>query len=173
MQKKETETVINSAGTVGLHFRRIDVSARSALSAELAPDKCKGIYLYEFTDGTSYVGKSVDMVERYAQHLHEYRYRPDFTGAGIAAAYFANIDEVCDEAELDELEAAAEAEGRDLHNLLKVGRPGGNAGLLLNMDGEVNGAQETGKEQQGLQGEQAAEPQGLNQQARPRARATR
>ncbi len=122
-----------------LRFRRIDVSARSALSAELAPGERKGIYLYEFTDGTSYVGKSVDMVERYAQHLHEYRHRPDFAGVGIAAAYCASVDEDCGDAELDELEtsaiAAAEAEGRDLRNLLKVGRPGGSSGLLLDMDG--------------------------------------
>ena len=122
-----------------LYFHRIDVSARSALSAELAPDERKGIYRYEFTDGTWYVGKSVDMVERYAQHLHEYKHRPDFAGVGIAAAYFASVDAACGDAELDRLEtaaiAAAEAEGRDLRNLLKVGRPGGSAGLLLDMDG--------------------------------------
>ena len=125
--------------TTKLRFRRIDVSARSALSAELAPGERKGIYCYEFTDGTCYVGKSVDMVERYAQHLHEYRHRPDFAGVGIAAAYFASVGEDCGDAELDELEtsaiAAAEAEGRELRNLLKVGRPGGSSGLLLDMDG--------------------------------------
>ena len=122
-----------------LQFRRIDVSARSALSVELAPGERKGIYRYEFTDGTTYVGKSVDMVERYAQHLHEYRHRPDFAGVEVAAAYFASVDEDCGDAELDELEtsaiAAAEAEGCDLRNLLKVGRPGGSSGLLLDMDG--------------------------------------
>ena len=122
-----------------LRFRRIDVSARSALSAELAPGERKGIYCYEFTDGTCYVGKSVDMVERYAQHLHEYKHRPDFEGVGIATAYFAIVDAACDDAELDELEtiaiAAAEAKGCELRNLLKVGRPGGDAGLLLDMDG--------------------------------------
>lgn len=74
-----------------LIFRRIDVSVRSALSAELAPGERKGIYLYEFTDGTAYVGKSVDMVARHAQHLHEYKHRPDFDGVGIAAAYFASV----------------------------------------------------------------------------------
>lgn len=122
-----------------LIFRRIDVSARSALSAELAPGERKGIYLYEFTDGTAYVGKSVDMVVRHAQHLHEYKHRPDFDGVGIAAAYFASVGNGCGNAELDELETrailAAEAEGRDLRNLLKVGRPGGSAGLLLDVRG--------------------------------------
>ena len=44
-----------------LRFRRIDASARSVLSVGLASDERKGIYLYEFTDGTSYVGKSADM----------------------------------------------------------------------------------------------------------------
>ncbi len=115
------------------------MAARSALSAELAPGERKGIYLYEFTDGTAYVGKSVDMVERHAQHLHEYRHRPDFKGVGIAAAYFASVGADCGDAELDELEtaaiAAAEAEERDLRNLLKAGRPGGSAGLLLDVDG--------------------------------------
>ncbi len=122
-----------------LIFRRIDVSVRSALSAELAPGERKGIYLYEFTDGTAYVGKSVDMVARHAQHLHEYKHRPDFDGVDIAAAYFASVGDNCSDAELDELEtraiAAAEAEGRDLRNLLKVGRPGGSAGLLLDVRG--------------------------------------
>ena len=122
-----------------LCFRCIDVSARSALSAELAPGERKGIYRYKFTDGTWYVGKSVDMVERYAQHLHEYKHRPDFADVGIAAAYFASVDAACGDEELDRLETAAiadaEAEGRDLRNLLKVGRPGGSAGLLLDIDG--------------------------------------
>ena len=37
-----------------LCFRRIDASARSVLSAGLAPDERKGICLYEFTDNHDY-----------------------------------------------------------------------------------------------------------------------
>lgn len=64
----------------GLIFRRIDMSPRSVLSAELTPGRRKGIYFYVFDDGTAYVGKSVDMVGRYAQHMHEYKHRGDFDG---------------------------------------------------------------------------------------------
>ncbi len=60
-----------------LKFQRIDVSARSAAVGELAPDCRKGIYFYLFDDGSAYVGKSIDMVKRHAQHLHEYRHRDD------------------------------------------------------------------------------------------------
>lgn len=63
-----------------LIFRRSDVSPRSVLSAELTPSRRKGICPYVFDDGTAYVGKSVDMVGRYAQHMHEYRHREDFDG---------------------------------------------------------------------------------------------
>ncbi len=112
-----------------LAFRRIDVSARSVLAAELAPDCRKGIYFYVFNDGTAYVGKSVDMVERFAQHAHEYKHRGDFDGVGISKAYFASVGEDVDVDELDDLETdairRAEAAGYRLRNKLKCGRPGG------------------------------------------------
>lgn len=87
-----------------LIFQRIDVSARSALSAELVPGRRKGIYFYVFDDGIAYVGKSVDMVGRYAQHMPEYRHRGDFDGAEIEKAYFASVDDGTDAVVLDDLE---------------------------------------------------------------------
>ena len=90
-----------------LVFKRVDVSARSALSAELAPGRRKGIYFYVFDDGTAYDGKSVDMVERFVQHAHEYRHRGDFDGVEISRAYFASVGEDVDAVELDDLETDA------------------------------------------------------------------
>lgn len=120
-----------------LIFRRIDVSARSALSAELAPDRRRGIYFYVFDDGTAYVGKSVDMVGRYAQHAHEYRHRGDFEGVAIAEAYFACVDDQIDAQALDDLETEAirraEAAGYKLRNKLKCGRPGGDSDAILDL----------------------------------------
>ena len=110
-----------------LIFRRIDVSARSALSAELEPGCRKGIYFYVFDDGTAYVGKSVDMVGRYAQHMHEYKHRDDFDGVAVAEAYFARVDDGADADTLDDLETdairRAEAAGYKLRNRLKCERP--------------------------------------------------
>ena len=120
-----------------LVFRRIDVSARSALSAELAPGCRKGIYFYVFDDGTAYVGKSVNMVGRYAQHMHEYRHRGDFDGVGIVKAYFASVDDGTDADTLDGVETdairRAEAAGYRLRNRLKCGRPGGDADEVLDL----------------------------------------
>ncbi|MDO4289619.1 MAG: GIY-YIG nuclease family protein [Eggerthellaceae bacterium] len=132
-------TRVASGSSARLRFRRIDVSARSALSAELAPEYRKGIYLYEFSDGTSYVGKSVNMVERHAQHVHEYKHRSDFVGVSILAAYFAPVPAEASDGELDELETLAirraERDGRNLRNVMKTSRPGGDAKLLLDLDG--------------------------------------
>lgn len=118
-----------------LDFRRIDVSARSAAAGELAPDCRKGIYFYLFDDGSAYVGKSIDMVKRHAQHLHEYRHRDDFQGVDIAKAYFASVDEKTGDAELDELETRAirraEADGYNLRNKLKTNLPGGKGDLVF------------------------------------------
>lgn len=50
---------------------------------------------------TAYVGKSVDMVGRYAQHMHEYRHRGDFDGVEIEKAYFASVDDGTDGGVLD------------------------------------------------------------------------
>lgn len=120
-----------------LIFRRIDVSPRSVLSAELTPGRRKGIYFYVFDDGTAYVGKSVDMVGRYAQHMHEYKYRGDFDGVGIAKAYFASVDDGIDAVVLDDLETdtirRAEAAGYRLRNKLKCGRPGGDADEVFDL----------------------------------------
>lgn len=118
-----------------LDFRRIDVSARSAAAGELAPDCRKGIYFYLFDDGSAYVGKSIDMVKRHAQHLHEYRHREDFQGVGIAKAYFASVDEKTSDVELDELETRAirraEADGYSLRNKMKTNLPGGKGDLVF------------------------------------------
>ena len=120
------------------NFKRIDVASRSAISAELSPDCRKGIYFYIFNDGTSYVGKSVDMVRRHADHLHEYKHRLDFNGLEIEKAYFMTIDENADDKELDDLETAviqqAEHDGYNLRNLQKTNLPAGKTNYILDFN---------------------------------------
>ena len=120
------------------NFKRIDVTSRSTISAELSPDCRKGIYFYIFNDSTSYVGKSVDMVRRHANHLHEYKHRLDFNGLEIEKAYFMTIDENADDKELDDLETAviqqAEHDGYNLRNLQKTNLPAGKTNYILDFN---------------------------------------
>lgn len=123
-----------------LVFKCVDVSARSAVAAALPPGRRKGIYMYEFSDGSFYVGKSVNMVERHAQHVHEYKHRPDFVSIEIVSAYFASVPLDTSDAELDMLETLAigqvEKEGYNLRNILKTKRPGGSASFLMDLKGK-------------------------------------
>lgn len=70
-------------------------------------DGRKGIYIHRFDDGTYYVGKSVDMANRYIQHLHEYRREYDFVGSTVAYAWFAALPADSTAEELDEFETRA------------------------------------------------------------------
>ena len=116
-------------------FKRIDVIARSAVSAGLSPDCRKGIYFYIFSDGSAYIGKSVDMVRRHTDHVHEYKHRADYEGITISKAYFMPVEQDTTEDELDFLETqviqAAEIEGYSLRNLQKTNLPGGCTDSIL------------------------------------------
>lgn len=118
-----------------LEFRQIDVSVRSALAAELFPSERKGLYFYTFSDGTAYVGKSVDLLRRHAEHLDEYKHREDFKGVTLERAYFLPLAADTGEKELDCLETEAirqaEAAGYRLKNIQKVNLPGGTGDTVF------------------------------------------
>lgn len=119
----------------GLTFRSIDGSIPTAASLILPPNERRGIYVYEFTDGTAYVGRSVDMARRLADHRHDYRHEPRLMGKQIQRASFASVSDDVSDAELDEFETQtirwAESKGYDLINELKVNRPGGAADISV------------------------------------------
>lgn len=118
-----------------LEFCQIDVSVRSALAAELLPNERKGLYFYTFSDGTAYVGKSVDLLRRHAEHLDEYKHREDFKGVVLERAYFLPLAADTDDKELDCLETEAirqaEAAGYRLKNIQKVNLPGGTGDTVF------------------------------------------
>jgi hypothetical protein len=138
----EEGTRVSSRSTVKLDssirlvFRSIDGSIPSAASLALHADERRGIYLYEFTDGTAYVGRSIDMARRLSDHRHDYRHDP--RKPEIRQAHFAPVSDDVSVAELDEIETRAihwaEQHGFDLINELKVNRPGGSADLAVVLD---------------------------------------
>lgn len=123
--------------SVKLVFRSIDGSIPSAASLALPAEERRGIYLYEFTDGTAYVGRSIDMARRLSDHRHDYRHDPRHPN--IRQAHFAPVSDDVTDAELDDIETRAihwaEQHGFDLINELKVNRPGGSADLAVILDG--------------------------------------
>ncbi|MGN0287588.1 MAG: GIY-YIG nuclease family protein, partial [Atopobiaceae bacterium] len=94
--------------------------------------------LYEFTDGTAYVGRSIDMAKRLAEHRHDYKHIPELVGKRIRRALFAPVGDGIDEATLDEIETQsihwAEDNGFDLINKLKTDKPGGTADFSITLE---------------------------------------
>ncbi|MCH4081493.1 MAG: GIY-YIG nuclease family protein [Atopobiaceae bacterium] len=122
--------------SIHLTFRSIDGSIPSAASLVLPADERRGIYLYEFTDGTAYVGRSGDMARRLSDHRHDYRHDPH--QPDIRQAHFAPVSNDVSDAQLDEIETEAihwaESHGFDLVNKLKVDRPGGLSDVEVILD---------------------------------------
>lgn len=103
--------------SIHLAFRSIDGSIPSAASLALPADERRGIYLYEFTDGTAYAGRSIDMARHLSDHRHDYRHDP--RKPEIRQAHFAPVSDDVTDAELDEIETRtidwAERHGFDLY----------------------------------------------------------
>lgn len=122
----------------GLTFKRYDVDGGSSVSFGLG-EASRGIYAYHFTDGTWYVGKSVDMAGRYTQHLHEYRHYPKGM-PDVSEAWFASVDSE-DPAILDEMETRAigwfEASGHNLRNKAKTNLPQGSGNVSVLLGGSI------------------------------------
>ncbi len=120
-----------------LEFRGFPVDGRTSVASAMPADDRKGIYMYRFTDGTYYVGKSVNMVDRYVQHIHEYRHAGGSGGQIVDYAWFAALPADASAKELDDAETStiiwAESQGYDLRNKLKTNRPQGGSDAIVRL----------------------------------------
>lgn len=117
--------------TQRLRFRTLELDGRASISTDLSDEQAFGIYAYEFTDGMWYVGKSIDVRKRHVEHMHEYRHEnpPRIPKRMLWAEVHGN------ERQLDyaETEAIAwfEQRGYALLNVMKTGRPRGDADVIV------------------------------------------
>ena len=109
-----------------LVFRCFEVHGRPSIAAGITEGHRREIYIYWFTEGRYYAGKSEDVVQRYVQHRHEYRHAEG--SPVVDAMWFSEVPGE-DETELDDDEATVitvlEVRGFDLVNLMKTKMPGG------------------------------------------------
>lgn len=114
-----------------LSFKALEIDGRASISTDLTDDEARGIYAYEFSDGTWYVGKSVDVRDRHVQHMHEYRHMdPPLHASKMLWATFSGTDQQLDFAESEAI-AWFESKGYDLRNKMKTGRPGGSLEVVV------------------------------------------
>lgn len=116
-------------------FRELQLDGERSIAKDLSSESARGIYAYEFTDGTWYVGKSGDVRTRHQQHLHDWRHKA--SRPIPKRILFARIDG--DDLELDNVEteaiAAFEKKGYSLRNIMKTGTPGGPDTLEVEVRG--------------------------------------
>lgn len=123
------------SATGGMSFRELRLDGGRSIARDLPDDGCRGVYAYELSDGTWYVGKSVDVRERHQQHLHEWRHDdPPVEPVRMLFSEVPGGDRELDDAETCAI-AAFEREGHDLRNLMKTGRPGGAGDLSVRVEG--------------------------------------
>lgn len=116
-------------------FRELRLDGGRSIACDLPDDGCRGIYAYELSDGTWYVGKSVDVRARHQQHLHEWRHaNPPIEPVRMLFSEVRGSDYELDEAETRAI-AAFERKGLSLRNLMKTGRPGGAGNLRIEVVG--------------------------------------
>lgn len=116
-------------------FRELRLDGGRSIACDLPDDGCRGIYAYELSDGTWYVGKSVDVRARHQQHLHEWRHaNPPIEPVRMLFSEVRESDYELDEAETRAI-AAFERKGLNLRNLMKTGRPGGAGNLRIEVVG--------------------------------------
>lgn len=123
-----SRSTVKLDSSIRLAFRSIDGSIPSAASLALHADERRGIYLYEFTDGTAYVGRSIDMARRLSDHRHDYRHDP--RKPEIRQAQFAPVSDDVSVAELDEIETRAISTGLS------------SMGLILSMSSRSTGPED-------------------------------
>lgn len=126
----------NIFNTYHLHFRSINIEGKCPLSADIDNNEARGIYAYEFTDGSWYIGKSIDVRKRHVEHLHEYKQRD--TPLVLRQMLWASLPHAT-ERQLDHAETKAiahfERKGYQLQNVLKTNRPKGNAAIVVDTGG--------------------------------------
>lgn len=117
-----------SGQTVGsLRFRSVAFEGKQSVEDAVKEAGRSGIYAYEFTDGTWYVGKSKNLPKRHIEHVHEYKHRnPPLT---IKSMFFAPVSprsaEALDRSETDAITWFAE-KGYELNNVMKTSLPRGS-----------------------------------------------
>ena len=118
-----------------LGFRELRLDGGRSIARDLPDGGCRGIDAYELSDGTWYVGKSVDVRERHQQHLHEWRHEePSVEPVRMLFCEVGGGDDELDDAETRAI-AAFERDGYDLRNLMKTGRPGGAGDYAVEVSG--------------------------------------
>lgn len=114
-----------------LSFKEVEIAGRVSIGTDLTDDEARGIYAYEFSDGTWYVCKSVDVRDRHVQHMHEYRHMdPPLHASKMLWATVSGTDQQLDFAESEAI-AWFESKGYDLRNKMKTGRPGGSLEVVV------------------------------------------
>lgn len=114
-----------------LTFKSLDIDGRASISTDLTDEQARGIYAYEFDDGTWYVGKSVDVRDRHVQHMHEYKHmEPPLHPVTMWWAQVRGDDKRLDYAETEAI-AWFETQGYDLRNKMKTGRPQGSTEVVV------------------------------------------
>lgn len=120
-----------------LRFRELRLDGERSIADDVGDGHCRGVYAYEFSDGTWYVGISEDVRGRHIEHLHEYRHADP--PLSMERMLFAEVPGE-DRKRLEDLEAQAirrfEGEGRSLRNKAKTGLPGGTGTVAVMVDGE-------------------------------------
>lgn len=114
-----------------LCFRTLEIDGRASISTDLSDEQARGIYVYEFTDGMWYVGKSEDVRARHVEHMHEYRHEnPPRVPKKMLWAEVHGDEQQLDYAETQAI-AWFEQKGYPLLNVMKTGRPRGNTEVLV------------------------------------------
>lgn len=114
-----------------MRFRSLDVRDRASIASDLADEESRGIYAYEFSDGTWYIGKSTDVRIRHVDHLHEWRHKqPPLKPVRMLWASLRCSDQELDDAETQAI-AYFEDKGCSLRNVMKTGRPRGNSTVAI------------------------------------------
>lgn len=119
-----------------MRFNGLRLDGPRSIARDLPDGSCRGIYAYEFSDGTWCVGKAKDVRRRHAQHVTEWRH--DDLPSEPVRMLFCEVSG--DDRELDDAEtrtiAVFERDGCDLRNLMKAGRPGGARDLVVRVEGD-------------------------------------
>ena len=125
-----------SPSAPGLHFRSLRLDGERSIAADLSRENCCGIYAYEFSDGTWYVGKSRDVRGRHQQHLHKYRH--DNPPKQMVRMFFAEVPpgnpSLLDRLETDAIRWFADNQ-YNLTNVAKTSTPQGSGTAVITIDG--------------------------------------
>lgn len=120
-----------------LALKKLQLDGSRSIAKDVHAHDCRGIYAYRFTDGSWYVGKSVDVRKRHQEHLHEYRHlKPALV---MESMYFApvrsNDPRVLDKAETHAISWFTK-KGYRIRNISKTEQPGGTDPIFIEFDGK-------------------------------------